>query len=53
MNMLAESGLATFAFSASELRDARSEAKRRADAIRLHTEMLDEVRQQGGKENVS
>ena len=30
---------------------ARSEAKRRADALRIHTEMLDEVEQKGGTEN--
>jgi hypothetical protein len=33
---------------------ARSEAKRRADAIRVHSELLDEVEQRssiGGKEN--
>ncbi|TMC53198.1 MAG: hypothetical protein E6J20_09040 [Chloroflexi bacterium] len=31
---------------------ARSEAKRRADAIRIHNEMLDEIEQKGGNENV-
>ena len=31
---------------------ARSEAKRRADAIRIHDEMLDEIEQKGGSESV-
>lgn len=32
---------------------ARSEARRRADALRIHTEMLDEVGQEGAAENVA
>ena len=31
---------------------ARSEAKRRADAIRIHTERLDAVDEKGGAQNV-
>ena len=31
---------------------ARSESKRRADALRIHTEMLDEAEQKGGQLNV-
>jgi hypothetical protein len=31
---------------------ARSESKRRADAVRIHTEMLDEAEQKGGETNV-
>ena len=31
---------------------ARSESKRRADAIRIHNETLDEIEQKGGNANV-
>ncbi len=31
---------------------ARSETKRRTEAIRVHDEMLDEIEQKGGTENV-